>query len=397
MNEIKKCEVCGESQLRPVLNLGLHPLCDDLVAIGDSRICNEYPIEILFCDSCITAHQRFQVPKRELFTEAYHYRARMTGSVLSGMEELVSSADLKLGGIEGKLVLDIGCNDGSLLNFFEEKGCKTIGVEPTGAATDSRHLTINSFFDEAAAHKILSLVGSTDIITFTNVFAHIEDLPSLIKNLNLIKGPNTVIVIENHYLGAILDYDQFDTFYHEHPRTYSFKSFEFIAKSLGLNIMDVQFVSRYGGNIRVFIGPGEPTKIGVDESKFSSQFRELEASMNSWILEQKEHIDALVLEHGKLRAKAFPGRAAIMIKLLGLDYTHISGVYEIKGSIKVGHYVPGTRIPILPESDLYLEPDQSAPILNLAWHIPSEVRANLLKNGYQGKVFDIHEFLTEPK
>jgi hypothetical protein len=397
MIEINKCEVCEGSQLRPVLNLGPHPLCDDLVAFSDSRVCKEYPIEILFCDVCLTAHQRYQVPKRDLFTESYHYRARMTGSVLSGMEELVSSTDLKLGGINNKLVLDIGCNDGSLLNFFKEKGCRTIGVEPTGAAADSQHLTINSFFDEEAAHKILELVGSPDIITFTNVFAHIEDLSGLINNLNLIKGPNTVIIIENHYLGAILDYDQFDTFYHEHPRTYSFKSFEFIAKSLNLSILDVQFVSRYGGNIRVFIGPGESTNISVDESKFSDKFSALEKSMKAWIIEERSRIIELVAKYGKLRAKAFPGRAAIMIKLLGLDESHISAVYEIKGSIKVGHYVPGTRIPILPEAELYLEADQVAPILNLAWHIPAEVRANLLKNGYQGEVFDIHEFITEPK
>jgi hypothetical protein len=397
MNEIDHCEVCGGSQLRLVLDLGLHPLCDDLVAFSDGRVCKEYPIEILFCDNCITAHQRFQVPKRDLFTESYHYRARMTGSVLSGMEELVSSADLKLGGINNKLVLDIGCNDGSLLNFFKEKGCRTIGVEPTGAASDSQHLTINSFFDEAAAHKILELVGSPDIITFTNVFAHIEDLSGLINNLNLIKGPNTVIIIENHYLGAILDYDQFDTFYHEHPRTYSFKSFEFIAKSLNLNILDVQFVSRYGGNIRVFIGPGESTNISVDESKFSDKFSMLEKSMKAWIAEERSRISGLVAKNGKLRAKAFPGRAAIMINLLGLDESQISAVYEIKGSIKVGHYIPGTRIPILPEAELYLEADQAAPILNLAWHIPAEVRANLQKNGYKGEVFDIHEFITEPK
>ena len=72
-----------------------------------------------------------------------------------------------------------------------------------------------------------------------------------------------------------------------------------------------------------------------------------------------------------------------------LDADLISAVYEIKGSIKVGHYVPGTRIPILPEAELYKEKDQTQTILNLAWHIPAEVRANLVKNFYMGKVIDI--------
>ena len=61
---------------------------------------------------------------------------------------------------------------------------------------------------------------------FTNVFAHIEDLKNLLKNLGLILSENTVLIIENHYLGSIIKKNQFDTFYHEHPRTYSLKSFE---------------------------------------------------------------------------------------------------------------------------------------------------------------------------
>ena len=75
-NEINSCEVCRNTDLNSVLDLGLHPMCDDLVQIDDSRICNEYPIEILFCKNCTTAHQRFQVPKEELFPNSYHYRSR---------------------------------------------------------------------------------------------------------------------------------------------------------------------------------------------------------------------------------------------------------------------------------------------------------------------------------
>ena len=77
-NEINKCEVCGNTELKSVLDLGLHPMCDDLVPVGEDRICNEYPIEILFCKNCNTAHQRFQVPKEDLFPATYHYRSRFT-------------------------------------------------------------------------------------------------------------------------------------------------------------------------------------------------------------------------------------------------------------------------------------------------------------------------------
>ena len=69
--------------------------------------------------------------------------------------------------------------------------------------------------------------------------------------------PSTMLVIENYYLGAVLEHRQFDTFYYEHPRTYSLNSFRYIAKSLGVELQGVEFPERYGGNIRVFLGGPE--------------------------------------------------------------------------------------------------------------------------------------------
>lgn len=393
MKEITSCEVCGNSVLESVLNLGDHPLCDDLIPISENRNCKEYPIEILFCERCYTALQRFQVPKKILFTENYHYRARMTGSVLAGMAEFVEGCENRFGDLSGKVVLDVGCNDGSLLDLFKLKGCNTIGIEPTGAASDSQHQTINEYFDKNSASKVIDTVGKPDLIVFTNVFAHIEDLPGLINNLQLLLKDDTKIVIENHYLGAVFRGGQFDTFYHEHPRTYSYKSFEYIAQSLDMCLLDAEFVSRYGGNIRVYLGAGESKHVDIDEKSFVSCFDKMNQDLNKWKLDTKATIDAHVKINGPIRAKAFPGRAAILIKLLNLTESHISAVYEIEGSIKVGHYVPGTRIPILPEKDLYLQ-DMSLPILNLAWHIPDEVRANLKSHDYTGDVLDIKSKLV---
>jgi len=393
MYEVIECEVCGSNELIMVHDLGNHPLCDDLIPIGSDEKCHEYPIEILFCDICKTAHQRFQVPKKKLFPKSYHYRARMTSSVLQGMKDLVLSCKTKIGSLEKKVVLDIGCNDGSLLDFFKEEKCITIGIEPTDAAFDSKHETINSFFDAASVEAVLETVGEPDLITFTNVFAHIEDLNGMLLLLKRLIKADTVLVIENHYLGAVLNFCQFDTYYHEHPRTYSLQSFVYIAQKLGLNLINYEFVSRYGGNIRAYIGNGLSAKIeDIDESLFLQKFSQVNIDLLNWKWKTLKRIDDLVLKYGPLRAKAFPGRAAILVKLLGLNNDHISGVYEIKGSIKVNNYVPGTRIPILPEAQLYEEEDKSLPILNLAWHLPNEVRSNLAVNGYKGAVIDIKDF-----
>lgn len=398
-HQIDTCEVCGNESLVSVLDLGLHPMCDDLVPIGDDRVCREYPIEIMFCKRCLTAHQHYQVPKQDLFPRTYHYRSRFTADVLNGMKALVESCEQRFGSLAGKMVLDIGCNDGSLLDFFEQKGAKTIGIEPTGAFQDAKHkghVVYNDFLSVNVAQMVAKTHGNPDFITFTNVFAHIENLHEVLQSLKKLIGPQTIIVIENHYLGSVLDGNQFDTFYHEHPRTYSYTSFTYMARSLGLELLGVEFPSRYGGNIRVFMGdasrgegPIDHENLKVRESHFFEAFSQMAKNIESWKISKKAMILKLVEKHGKLRAKAFPGRAAILMKLLGLDETLISAVYEKPGSLKIGHYVPGTRIPILSDKELMDSGDRTKPLLNLAWHIPDEIRRYMAGLGYQGEIIDV--------
>jgi hypothetical protein len=402
VKEINTCEVCGNESLTSVLDLGLHPMCDDLVQVGDNRICREYPIEILFCETCNTAFQRFQVPKHELFPSSYHYRSRFTADVLNGMAGLVESCGQRFGNLRGKKILDVGCNDGSLLDFFQKKGAITFGIEPTDAYLDSvqkGHLTINNFFSENVANEFVETHGKPDFITFTNVFAHIENLQEVLISLKLLMAPHTIIVIENHYLGAVLDGNQFDTFYHEHPRTYSTTSFVHIAQFLDVQLLEVEFPSRYGGNIRVFMGNEalrSATNIFRDdlidrEAQFLAKFASLQTSLERWRKTKKSFLQKQIQQNGKLLAKAFPGRAAILIKLLEMNEESISAVYEKPGSLKIGHYLPGTRIPICSDEELFALTDQSQPVLNLAWHISQEIRSYLIEHRYKGPIFDILE------
>ena len=256
------------------------------------------------------------MPKRDLFPPEYHYRARHTADVINGMRELVEACATRFGDLSGKASLDVGCNDGSLLSIFAEKGARTFGVEPTDAwreAAERGHAVINAFFDPEAARAFVARHGSPDLVTFTNVFAHIENLGEALAALEVLRNRRTAIVIENHYLGAVLERFQFDTFYHEHPRTYSYASFVHISDRLGMKIGRVDFPARYNGNIRVFLVPPDeadgyaaPAGLEEKEEAFGATLRAMAQRIGSWRARKRAEIESAVARCGKLPAKAFP-------------------------------------------------------------------------------------------
>ena len=391
---IKKCQICN-NKLENFINLNNQPLCDDLLKKPNKNVF--YKLQVKICLNCLTAFQKFNINKNKLFPKNYHYRSANTKDVIHGMKDLVNQTQKKIN-LKNKIVLDIGCNDGSLLDQFKKKGCKTYGVEPTGAYRDALkkgHIIFNTYFNYDFSQRLNREVDKIDIITFTNVFAHIENFKDLMKSLKNLISENTVIIIENHSLKEVILKNQFDTFYHEHPRTYSLKSFLEISKILNVNIFDFNLVKRYNGNIRVFYKRNaKPTKKIFNElfkeKKIISRYKNLKNKINNWKKNKKKQLHKLVKKYGPLPAKAFPGRASILVNLLNLDSRMISFVYEKNTSLKNNHYVPGTDIKIIQERNLIKQKNIPRVMINLAWHISKEIKYYVKnKLNYKGQIVDI--------
>jgi SAM-dependent methyltransferase len=392
---IKKCQICFNRHLKQMLDLGEQPLCDDL---KKQSIGKKYKTKIIFCNKCLTAYQKYNVNKKILFHKNYHYRAKNTKDVVNGMKELAESALKKIDKSKNIKVLDIGCNDGTLLDIFKKKGCKTYGIEPTDAFKDTLkkgHKVYNCFFDYKNAKKIKKQIKDLDIISFTNVFAHIDNLDELLRSIKIMLDKKTMVVIENHYLGEVIKKNQFDTFYHEHPRTYSLNSFFNISKRIKLKIKDVQFVKRYNGNIRIFLSDQKKNNKKIknlmkNEKKIISAAYKFQNKLNIWKIKKRKEISNIVKKYGPIVAKAYPGRASIPINLLGLNKDSVSSVYEKELSLKLGYLVPGTNIPIISDKFFIKNNYKRKIVLNLAWHITKEIKSYLKKElNFKGKVIDI--------
>ena len=126
------------------------------------------------------------------------------------------------------------------------------------------------------------------------------------------------------------------------------------------------------------------------EESFGSSLVSMQSHIETWKTYMIAKIKLLYDEHGPLVAKAFPGRAAILIKLLGLNEDILTTVYEKPGSMKIGNYLPGTRIPIRSDDELFSTDPLPEIIINLAWHISEEIEGFLIDKGFKGEIIDIY-------
>ncbi|CAN2170505.1 Methyltransferase domain containing protein [Candidatus Nanopelagicaceae bacterium] len=389
------CEVCLDELIGPILDLGFHPLCDDLMGVNEAKGAKRYHQEIQLCTNCLTAHQLHPVRKEQLFKSTYRYRASLTQDVLLGMKGLVSEVAKKVLIEKDTVVVDIGCNDGSLLGLFKENfGCLTIGVDPTDAIQEAGtkiDVPIQNYFDADVASGIISEYGTPDVVTFTNVFAHIENFTGLVEAVRLLIGDATLLVIENHNLSAILADSQFDTFYHEHPRTYSAKSFSYIANRLGMQITSIEFPARYGGNIRVILQKSTEADAGsttwaTSESSVDlvEKFSNLQVYFEDWKIDSREVLNGL-LSRNLVYGKGLPGRAVMLISSLEITENEMPAIFEQPSSPKVGYYLPGSLIEIKSDLDIPLEPNSI--VIVWAWHIIEEVCTYLEKMGFCGEIW----------
>jgi len=124
------------------------------------------------------------------------------------------------------------------------------------------------------------------------------------------------------------------------------------------------------------------------ERSFGDDLVRLSHEVERWRIKKLAQITTLVRQHGALSGKAFPGRAAIPIRMLKVDREAIAAVHEKPGSPKIGHYVPGTRIPILSDDD-FSPAAHTAPIVNMAWHIATEIEGYMRGRGFAGPIVDI--------
>lgn len=376
------------------MNLGHQPLADDLRnEKNKDDALNFYPIKIYFCKKCRLLQNNYIVGDKKLYNNDYHYRPGISKTVVENQFDLAKKIKSIYSLNKKNFIVDIGSNDGTLLYQFKKLGCTNIlGVEPTDTIKFQKKLkirSIKSFFNPTSSGIIKNKFGKADIIVTTNVFAHSNMMADFIKGVKNLLSKSGIFIIENHYLLDVINKNQFDTFYHEHLRTYSLKSLIKLLKYYDLKIIDAYCSERYGGNIQAhFAHKNSDIKTSKNVTKIlNSEKKNGLDNINTYI-NFKKKIDKTgdrlekYLEKNKKKniiAKAFPARASIVIHYYSFIKKYIKYVAEQSGSLKLNYYIPGTNIKIV-DSKIMLKNTPDIMII-LAWHLFDPIRLKWIKKG----------------
>jgi len=389
--KINNCQICGSSKLIEVMNIGDQPLANSLIkSITESNDVKKYPINIIRCAECTLLQLDYIVDQKKVYHPDYPYLPGITKTVDNEQKELsdyiFKEFDLK----NNDLVIDIGSNDGSLLKHFKTKGLKGVGIEPTNIAkiANKNGIEIQSFFNKEIAENVIKEHGKAKVITCTNVFAHMSTLGDVMDGIVKLLDDEGYFCFENHYIIEILEKVQYDTFYHEHLRTYSLISLVKLFEMYNLNLFDAQIVSRYGGSIRCIVSKKKQKKSERLQSLINKEkVLLIDNSLKTYdnfvsnIISSKNDLINKILElksqNKKIIAKSCPARAVVLLNYCGLNNTHLNYIAEQPTSLKLNYFVPGTGLKVI--SDDILKDEEPDYILLLAWHL-SEPIINKWKN-----------------
>lgn len=390
------CRCCKNRNLLLYLNLGKQPLAN---SYHKGEYVSLYPLEVYLCQNCFHSQLGIVVDPEKMFKN-YLYVSGTTDTFKKHCKDLAEDAVKRINKKELH-VLDIACNDGTLLAYFKEMGCRVFGVDP---AQNLRGITqkknIPVLVDYWGTHMVKKISQKFNLITGTNVFAHVDNLDDFLKSCFLTLEDDGMLILEFPYCNKMIAYNEFDTVYHEHLSYFLVNSFATLTTRMNFSIVDVLQTPIHGGSIRFILKKGETKhcKKVIDLIRREKQ-RGLFAiqTYNNFakqVDKNRKSFQTLVSKLQKSKKKVIGYGASAKGNTM-LNYFKIDLDYIVDdNSLKWGLLTPGRNIPIESPSALKKE-QESLFIVILSWNFYKAIVKQLKK--LREKKFHDHCILYVPK
>jgi SAM-dependent methyltransferase len=375
----KRCRICGSDRIVTVLKLEDTPLEDQFIPQEKLHIEQPtYPLELALCEECGYVHLPHIVSPEASYAN-YIYVSGVTVGLRNHYDkyaqEIVSEYKIP----QGSLVVDLGSNDGSMLSSFKKLGMRIVGVEPAREIADCANqeglTTINDFFTEEIAEKIVRDYGQASVITANYMYANIDDAIAFTKAVAKLLAPEGIFVAQTGYHPEQMKIKMFDYIYHEHFSYFTVEVLKNIFSRCGLELIQAIKTSPKGGSLRAI-------------GQLQEGFRSLDSSVERLIEEEKiagmknaETYQCFAREIENAKKKAIDLLKKIKEsgkKIVGFGASHstttLMSHFEIApfleylvddNKLKQGLYSPGYHIPVY--STEKLSSDRPDYAIILAW------------------------------
>lgn len=387
--EIKKCRGCGSENLTPILSLGNQYVTNFIEK--ESEQGQRVPLDLVLCEKCKLLQLKHNAPPESMWADQYWYKSGISSTIKSDLKDIVSKA-LELKKLdEEDLVIDIGCNDGTMLGFYNHPKDKLVGFEPSKnvakEAKEKGFNIINNFFN---SKNFKEKFGNkkAKIITAISMFYDLEDPNSFLKDITEVLDKDGLFIIQQNYLLTMLEQNAFDNICHEHREYYSLISLKNILNKYGLEVFDVELNNINGGSIRTYIkikgnetlgGFGGSEKrieeieqrekiMGLETKKpyleFANRISKIKEELISFLKEEKAKGKRIWIYGASTRGN-------VILQYFELNSDLIEFVAD-KNSDKWGKKTVGSMIPIIsPDEITKKNPDY---ILVNVWHFFKEIK-----------------------
>ncbi len=382
------CRHCAAALRLPFLDLGSAPPSNAYLGAAALRAPELwYPLRLLVCQSCWLVQTEDHAGREALFTDDYAYFSSFSSSWLQHAQAYVIAMRERFGLGGASLVAEVAANDGYLLQYVQQAGITCYGVEPTAstaAAARAKGITIvERFFGVALATELATQGRQVDLVAANNVLAHVPDINDFVAGFAVLLKEQGVATFEFPHLMRMVAENQFDTAYHEHYSYLSLTAVQRVFSANGLGIFDVEEHATHGGSLRVLAQRADSGRHAVTAAVGQLMQQEIAAGAASAAFyggfqahaERVKHDFVAFLIEARRSGKtvAAYGAAAkgnTLMNFAGVRPDLISFVVD-RNPAKQGKCMPGSRIPIVAESQLHdARPDY---VVLLPWNLKTEL------------------------
>ena len=374
-----QCRACRSFNLSRILDLGSQPPSNALLIAPDQEA--KYPLRLMKCDSCTLCQLDFDVPPAELFGESYPYFSGQSAHWVEHCREYAEKVWTRLNLDSTATVLEIGSNDGTLLKTFIGK-CRAIGVDMSNSV--ALEAERNGVPTTTAPFTRAICWPTADLLIANNVLAHTPDIEEFVATMQQTLAIDGVATIEFPWIVHLIEQCQFDTIYHEHYSYLSVTALDKLFRRYNLYIYDLEHLPTHGGSLRIYVS--RTTFTGVLEAVGGAKAREAELDYSHFafrvakiIADSSRFID---YHRGLVYGYGAAAKGNTFLNTCRFSSFDIPAAGDTTPA-KVGRFLPGSHIPVVPEDELLaLAPPY---ILILPWNWKDEIVTRLRAKGYTGK------------